>query len=108
MPPINPTLPVPVLEDWRPCGAFAHGVLRYDGWMALVELETATGSAISAICEIQFNRVEYAERTSNHDEWVTLRQHGEKDLAYLTIRWPQELRGREDEIFHKLFRRAVG
>lgn len=105
MPPCNP---VPILEDWRTCGAFAHGILRYDGWMALVELEAAGGSAISAICDIQYNRVAYAHRVPFHNEWVTLRQQDEKDLMYLTIRWPRELEGREEEIIHKLFRRPVG
>ncbi len=102
---MSPNNPMPILEDWRTCGGFAHGVLRYNGWMALVELEACNGSAISAICEIQYDRVAYAQRTPNHPEWVTLRQHDDKDFAYLTIRWPWELEAREEEIIHKLFRR---
>lgn len=103
MPPYNP---MPILEDWRTCGAFAHGILRYDGWMALVELEAACGSVISAICDIQYNRVAYAVLINlwPYDRVTLYDRDG--DLAHLTIRWPRELEGREEEIIHKLFRRA--
>ncbi len=98
--------PMPILEDWRTCGDWAHGVLRYNGWMALVELEACNGSAISAICEIQYDRVAYAVLINSWPyERVELYDRA-GDLAYLTIRWPQELRGREEEIVYKLFRRA--